>query len=388
MPPPERPAPELVATEQDLAALLARAARAQRLAVDVEGSGMHAFRARPCTVQIAWDGAIAVVDVIALPVAALSPLLGAGGPLKIVHDVAFDARLLAEHGIALGPVRDTAIAARMLGRTSTGLASLLAAELGIPISKALQSHDWRLRPIDPAMMEYLGEDVRHLDALERRLWAEVGARGVAEAVTEETAYRVDCAIAAANAAPTPGYLRLKGAERLSARELAALRAVFDVRERAAAARDVPPYRVVAHEGLVELARGRPATAAAVARVRGVPSDAASQALREALAAALSAAPETLPDDESPRRRERPPMAIVQERRAREARLVAWRRDEAKKRGVDEQAVLPGHCLQDAVDMDAKTREELARVPGIGTFRVHADGDAILKALSRPSEETA
>ena len=95
---------------------------------------MFAYRAAICTVQLGWQSAqrLAVADALGVPVTGLRQLLGTGGPTKIVHDVAFDARLLAEAGIALGNVHDTAIAARMLGRTATGLGSLLASELERP----------------------------------------------------------------------------------------------------------------------------------------------------------------------------------------------------------------------------------------------------------------
>jgi ribonuclease D len=379
------PSPELVSRPADLARVLEAAARAPRIALDVEASGMHAYRARPCTVQIAWDGgrAVAVVDLLALPMAALSPLLGPGGPCKIIHDVAFDARLLAEAGVAIGAVHDTSVAARMLGRTATGLASLLASELGLAIDKSMQRHDWRIRPIDPAMMAYLQEDVQHLEALERALWAEVEGRGIEDAVLEETRYRVDCAAQAAREPEAPSYLRLKGADRLSPRELAALRAIFALREAEAERRDVPPHRVIAHEGLLALANARPRTARDVAKVRGVPGDPGSQALREAVAAALAAAPDALLPEEMPSRRERPPPAVLQARRGREARLLAWRRDEAKKRGVDEQVVLPGHCLKDAADLDDPTLDRLSQIAGIGAFRLRADGGAIVAALQAP-----
>jgi ribonuclease D len=378
------PSPELVSHADGLARVLAAASRAERIALDVEASGPHAYRSRPCTAQLAWDGAVVVIDLLALPLEALAPLLGAAGPCKIVHDVAFDARLLAEVGVAIGPLRDTAVAARMLGRAATGLASLLASELGLKIDKSMQRHDWRIRPIDPAMMAYLYEDVQHLEALERALWAEVSARGIEDAVLEETRYRVDCAVAAARDPAVPSYLRLKGAERLSPRELAALRAVFAVREAEAERRDLPPHRVVAHEGLLALAQARPRTAGDVAAVRGVPADPGSLTLREDLAAALASAPEAVPPEElAYRLRGRPAAAVLQERRARESRLLAWRREEAKRRGVDEQVVLPGHCLKDAAELDVLTLEALSRVAGIGAFRLRDDAGAMLAALRRP-----
>ena len=137
---------DLVVRPEEIAQVARECAAAPYVAVDVEASGMHAYRAGLCTVQLAWNGGerIAIVDALATPIAPLAAVLGASTPLKIVHDVAFDARLLAEAGIVLGGVHDTAIAARMLARPATGLATLLSSELGISISKALQHHDWRL----------------------------------------------------------------------------------------------------------------------------------------------------------------------------------------------------------------------------------------------------
>jgi hypothetical protein len=43
-------------------------------------------------------------------------------------------------------------------------------------------------------------------------------------------------------------------------------------------------------------------------------------------------------------------------------------------------VLPGHCVKDAVELDLSAASDLARVPGVGAFRVARDGDAILRAL--------
>ncbi len=67
-------------------------------------------------------------------------------------------------------------------------------------------------------------------------------------------------------------------------------------------------------------------------------------------------------------------------RAREARLKAFRRREAAARGVDEQAVLPGHCVRDLVALAPPTLDDLARVAGLGAFRVERYGRALLEAL--------
>ncbi len=365
--------------------MVSTALRAERLAVDVEASGMFAYRARPCTVQLAWDdGAnVVVVDTLATTIGLLGELLGPGGPTKIVHDVAFDARLLADRGLALANVHDTAVAARMLSRTATGLATLLDLELGVHIAKTLQHHDWRIRPLDERMLGYLAADVVHLEALENKLWEEVRDRGIEDAVLEETRYRIASALAAAQSpSVTPPYARVKGTGRLSERERAALRFAAERREQEAERRDVPPHKIASAEALIAIARARPAATGELDAVRGwSTSTPEGQDFAADLVRALQSAGDVIPEDErvyfEPLRM---PAADMRLRRQRETRLIAWRRAEAKRRGVDEQVVLPGHCLKDAVNSGARDISDLSRVSGIGAFRIREDGEAILQAL--------
>jgi ribonuclease D len=379
------PVRRIVARDDELREVVTAAARASRVAVDVEASGMFAYRARPCTVQLAWDegGQVAVVDTLATSIAPLEELLGPQGPVKIVHDVAFDARLLAESGIALANVHDTAVAARMLSRLATGLATLLDVELGVHIGKTMKQHDWRMRPLDDRMLEYLAADVVHLEALEQKLWTEVGGHGIEDAVLEETRYRIATAIAATRPPEVvPPYARVKGAGRLAERELAVLRVAADLREREAERRDVPPHKIASADTLIAIARARPQTAQELARVRGYPvGTPAGRSFAAALTPLLAGTGDHIPESErhyfEPVRM---PVAQARLRRQREGRLIAWRRAEAKRRSVDEQVVLPGHCLKDAADADVETLEDLSRVPGLGEFRLRQDGEAILLAL--------
>jgi ribonuclease D len=377
--------PAVVADEDALHEATDAAARARRVCVDLEASGLFTYRARPCTMQLAWDtGARSVViDLLAVSVEGTRDLLGERGPIKVVHDLAFDARLLAESGVEIANVHDTAIAARMLGRTATGLASLLEEELGVRIEKELQHHDWRLRPFDAAGLAYLAADVAYLEELDRLLWEQVLALGIEQEVLEETRYRIASALEAVRTPPEePPYRRLKGIERLTERELAVLRVVAELREEEAARRDVPPHRVASHEALVAIARGRPRTEEEVARVRGVATATpAEQAFAAELVRAVASAGEVLPETERARLAQPPPPpAVVRARREREGRLLAWRRAEAKRRGVDAQVVLPGHCVRDAARNEVPDVDALASVPGIGAFRVQRDGPAIVRAL--------
>src|SRR5262249_54998554 len=151
------------------------------------------------TVQLAWgegDGAeVAIVDTLTVDPKPLGELFASSGPAKLLHDFTFDVKLLADAGIELDNVRDTSVLARLLGRKATGLASLLSAELGIVVAKDLQQHDWSRRPLEPAQIEYLAGDVRHLAPLYAKLSAEARALDIEEEVQVECAFKREGALA-------------------------------------------------------------------------------------------------------------------------------------------------------------------------------------------------
>jgi len=144
-----------------------------------------------CTVQLAWQSAehLAVVDSLTAPVAGLAQLLGIDGPTKIVHDVAFDARLLGGR-VELGNVHDTAIAAHMLGRPATGLASLLASELGIQTRQGHAAPRLAPSPAGRRDADLPRRRRRPPGSPGARPLARVTERGVEDEVLEETRYRL------------------------------------------------------------------------------------------------------------------------------------------------------------------------------------------------------
>ena len=133
-------------TESTLAAIVEALQGVDRVGLDVEGNGFHAYRAELCVLQLAWQGAdgveIAIVDPFVVDLDPLAPIFGDDGPLKVLHDLTFDARLLDDFGLRLSHVHDTAVMAQLLGVQKSGLASLVEAHFGVVLSKTLQDHDW------------------------------------------------------------------------------------------------------------------------------------------------------------------------------------------------------------------------------------------------------
>ncbi len=392
-----RVVPLLITREDELARVAERLSRSPRVAFDLESNGMHAYRATACIIQL-WlppgpgpgprDGEVIIIDAHATSLLPIGDLLASETTEKIVHDVAFDARILAEAGVFLANARDTSLAARMLSRPATGLASLLETELGVRIDKKLQQHDWGERPLTREMLTYLAGDVLNLSALADRLFAEVNERGIADEVEEETRYRLASAIAGANAAdPRPPYVRLKGIDRVPAAELPILRHLANIREDLARELDVPPYKVLGPDVLFEIAKKKPETLDDLAKIRGAMGGRRARSIANELLDAVVAGLEDgaiPPEDQVWFEKPKIPGATLRARRAREQRLTRWRKEEAKKRGLDEQVILPGHVLQDLADLDEPKLDTLAKVPGIGAFRVARHGEELVTLLTSPA----
>jgi ribonuclease D len=140
--------------------------------------------------------------------------------------------------------------------------------------------------------------------------------------------------------------------------------------------------------LFAIAKAKPRSMDELSGIKGATGGHRARAIASSLLQAVAAGLAdggVLPDHERAMlERPRPPQAVLKARRSRESRLTSWRKAEAKRRGVDEQVILPGHCLQDLADLpDDSPVEAIATIPGIGAFRVDRDGSALALALAAP-----
>lgn len=370
---------QIIDDAPSLDAFLARVSKAERIALDAEGDGMFRYRARLCTVQLAVDNEVVIVDTLAVPAAsAFAPLLGSQGPEKIVHDASFDARMLHAYGAPLDRVFDTAVAARFLGIAATGLSSLLAARFEISVEKSHQQADWGKRPLSDAMLHYLEEDVRHLSLLHASLLAEVREKGIEPEVREECAYVLAQALAVSM--PLAPWMRIKGAGQLLPAQRALLRAFAEAREDIARTEDVPPGRVLSNDTLLRLATHDTLTESSLQQALGTRG--AAHVLRFWACVAEALASQDAPEDEVRALCPAPPsMAQIEAKKRRRKWLTEFRAREAVARGVDLQVVLPGHCLSDVADLPILNRERLSQVPGFGECRLERYGEMLVNELA-------
>lgn len=243
----------MVASSAALTALLPRLAAAEPLAVDTEADSLHAYPEKICLIQVAGRGFAELVD--PLSGLDLAPLWGVfAGRRLIFHGADYDLRMLRRgHGFVPSSIFDTMLAARLLGHERFGMDALAEGLLGVTMEKRSQKADWGRRPLTERMVIYALSDVELLLPLAALLEDRLRELGRAEWHAEMCAALVaDCAVP--RETDPDRVWRLKGSTDLSPRELAVLRELWRWREGVAREKNRPPYFVLSHEVLIQLAR--------------------------------------------------------------------------------------------------------------------------------------
>lgn len=222
------------------------------MAIDTEADSLHAYPEKLCLLQIAIEGEAVLVDPLAD--VHLEPLWEAfDGREMILHAADYDLRLLFQgHHFKPTVLFDTMWAARLLGEERFGLNDVLTKFLGITLEKGAQKANWGRRPLTDRMVSYALNDVRHLRELEQILRDRLAGLGRLEWHRQTCDQLIEDCARPARVDPDQVW-RIKGHDKLDSLGLAVLRELWHWREREALRTGRPPFFILSHERLSDLA---------------------------------------------------------------------------------------------------------------------------------------
>ncbi len=240
----------LVTDDAALAALIERmqAAGISRVAIDVEGENtLHSYGIHVALVQLFDGQAGTIVDVPAIRDRTLLRKLLEDAPWVLVWFDAANDLLSFRHalGIRPSPIRDLAIAARLLGMKG-GLHELTGQPGSASAKDRFQRANWLRRPLLPALLDYAISDVMQLLSLADDLDARLREKGLLEEferrnlAAQQEDRRWD---------PFANYERIPGFHRLPRDRQQLARVLWYARELYGQRHDVPPGTVASKEEL-------------------------------------------------------------------------------------------------------------------------------------------
>ena len=250
--------PPVTETAAGLAEVVARfAAGHGPVAVDAERASGYRYSQRAYLVQLRREGSgSALVDPIACPdLSLLGKVLQ--GDEWVLHAASQDIPCLAEVGMEPPAVFDTELAGRLAGFERVGLGAMVENVLGYRLEKGHSAADWSTRPLPDDWLVYAALDVEVLLELRDALEAELDRQGKLAWAHEEFE-----AVRLAPAAPprVDPWRRTSGIHRLrTRRQLAGVRAMWEVRDQMARRRDTAPGRILPDAAIITAVTAAPAT---------------------------------------------------------------------------------------------------------------------------------
>ena len=229
------------------------------VAVDAERASGYRYSQRAYLVQLRREGAgTALIDPIGCP-----DLSGLSAVLQddewVLHAASQDLACLAEVGMVPPRIFDTELGGRLAGYERVGLGAMVENLLGIRLEKGHSAADWSTRPLPESWLAYAALDVEVLIDLRDRIEAELTAQGKLSWAHEE----FEATLRAPAAPPrTDPWRRTSGIHRLrTRRQLAGVRALWEVRDAMARRRDTAPGRILPDAAIVSAVTAAPTSPA-------------------------------------------------------------------------------------------------------------------------------
>jgi len=308
------------------------------LAVDTESNSLYAYQEQVCLIQFSTHDKDYLVDALALPdLSMLGEIFSTNRILKVFHAAEYDLIcLFRDYTFRFDYLFDTMVAARILGYQKIGLGSLLEKYFGIQMDKKYQRANWGKRPLKPEMLDYARQDSHYLIPLQEHLRAELVEAGLWELALEDFR-RLTEGIEDTTESSKEDFWKLHGARDLSPEKAAVLKSLYQFRETTAQAQNRPPFKVISHQALVEMAQTCPNHQSDLLKLPSLHERQANRYGRGLLGAIREGkqAPPAYPPNQA-----RPHNAVLERIDA----LQEWRKHTGQNLGVPSDVVLPRDVL--------------------------------------------
>ncbi|MFN0074861.1 MAG: ribonuclease D [Prosthecobacter sp.] len=224
----------------------------KRCCLDTEADSLHHYHEKLCLLQVNCAGRYALVDPLAI--ADVSPLLELLDTHELwFHGADYDLTMLRRtYDWSPRVIRDTQIAARLLGARQFGLAALVKNTFDLDLCKASQKADWSRRPLPPNMLSYAVDDVRYLLTIADKFVSQLREKG-REDWFHQSCRELQADVAARDNAQREDPWRVQGCGRLHPKGLAVLKAMWEWREGIAKERDTPCFKIMSNKQMVAYA---------------------------------------------------------------------------------------------------------------------------------------
>jgi ribonuclease D len=261
---------QYINTADQLKALCEDIRKASWIALDTEFLREKTYYPKFCLLQIATPDWVACVDPIVLPdLDGLFEAIYDPNIVKVFHSCHQDLEIFYQlTGKVPGPLFDTQVAAPLLGyQDNPGYAMLVSSLLNVNLNKAHTRADWSKRPLSQAEIQYAADDVIYLCKIYLMMQHNLEELGRADWLKQDfkelenpNNYRV---------LPEQAWLKIRGKNKLSTKQLSIVQALAAWREAAAQEENRPKTWLLRDEVLFDMAKLQPESVTDLVNIRSI-----------------------------------------------------------------------------------------------------------------------
>ena len=240
------------------------------IALDTEFLREKTYYPKFCLLQIAAPDWVACVDPLSID--DLTPLFDAiynPDIVKVLHSCRQDLEIFYQiTGRIPEPIFDTQIAAPLLGlQENPGYAMLVSTFLNVNLSKAHTRTDWTQRPLSQDQIQYAADDVIYLCKIYTMMCEQLEKLGRLNWLENDFASLNNPELY--QLSPENAWLKIRGKNKLTGRQLSILQTLTEWREQTAQAENKPRNWLFPDDMLLELAKLQPVTLTDLGKIRNI-----------------------------------------------------------------------------------------------------------------------
>ena len=261
---------QIIDTDEKLENLCRQIVKQPWVAIDTEFLREKTYYPKFCLLQIATPEWVACVDPLALSgLDKLLEVLYRPSIIKVLHACRQDLEIFYQlTGQLPEPIFDTQLAAPLLGfQENPGYAMLVSSLLNINLGKAHTRTDWSLRPLSDEQLRYAADDVIYLCQVYQILLQRLNELGRSDWLQDDFSRLLNPELY--ECPPEKAWLRIKGKNKLTGKQLSILQALAEWRELTAKHTDRPRNWLLRDDALLDIVRLQPTSVQAFSKLRSI-----------------------------------------------------------------------------------------------------------------------
>jgi len=345
------------------------------IGVDTESDSLYVYHEKVCLIQLSTSNIDYLVD--PLKIKNLHPLNDVffnDKIEKIFHAAEYDIMTLKrDFNFQFSNIFDTMIASRTLGKNKFGLSNLLKEYFDLDINKKYQRANWGRRPLSEDMINYASVDSHYLIALRNILQRELKSKNLID-LAEEDFNRI-CNVESFHAHKNNDacWKMVKG-NRLSIIQMTVLIELCNFRENLAKSKNIPAFKVIGPDILIEIAKYCPKSIQNLSEIKGVSTKLINKYGYDLIKCVQNG---LVNQPVSRQHKIKPSEAYM----LRYESLKNWRKNKANSLGVESDVILPKDLIDFISTKNPNSTDELKTIMYEVPYRFNRFGIEILELLS-------